>query len=91
MTTAEQKIRKTLSHKQDRFQHEGSSIVRWITGGTAPDAYVTFHNGGPKTIARCPKCNQEIGDFDSNYGPNIQGQIAEIRAKAHQHENERHQ
>ncbi|MBV9688528.1 MAG: hypothetical protein JO202_02340 [Ktedonobacteraceae bacterium] len=46
MFTAAQNIRLTLTGSpsgEPHFQHEGEQVIRWITGGTLPDIYVTFH------------------------------------------------
>src|SRR5579859_3592953 len=72
MFTAEQKIRQKLTddpYGVPYFQHEGTSIKRWITGGIAPDAYVTFRSDALEIVAYCPECHMEQGRFDANYGP----------------------
>jgi len=64
--TAEQKIRQTLTGDPDgspTFQHEGDQVIRWLTGGNAPDAWVTFHPtpGGDQTVVTCAGCGEVIG------------------------------
>ncbi len=84
--TVEQKIRDRLAENAWRFQHEGSHVVRWLTGGTAPDAYATFEPQGNKVIARCPSCGASFGHFDANYGRAARRQIAALReVGAHHH------
>jgi hypothetical protein len=87
--TAEQKIRETLSRNQHPFQHEGDYVVRWITGGTAPDIHVTFQTHGGHTIAHCPLCNQPIGRFDAHYGSATYRQLAAIREVGNRHQCQR--
>lgn len=46
MLTAVQKIRFTVTGSpfgEPHFQQEGEEVVRWVTGGTLPDLYVTLH------------------------------------------------
>ena len=56
MSTAAEKIRITLTGSpsgEPSFQHEGAKVTRWITGGTLPDLYVTFHQRGGEIEVRC--------------------------------------
>jgi len=85
-STAEQKIRDRLAENAWRFQHEGTNVVRWLTGGTAPDAYVTFEQQGDKIVVRCPACREPLGWFDASYGGAAYRQIRAIREDyAHHH------
>src|SRR5882724_6521899 len=59
MLTTMQKIRLTLTGSpsgEPHFQHEGEGVTRWITGGTLPDIYVTFHQRDNVIEVRCPTC-----------------------------------
>jgi hypothetical protein len=88
MLRAEQKIRQRLTgnpHKEPYFRHEGPNVVRWLTGGTVPDAYVTFQSNGSEIIAHCPTCGQEVGRFGTVSGAATYQQIATIRERAHKH------
>src|SRR6266700_2435397 len=81
MLTAQQEIRQRLTgdpYGEPVFPHEGPHIIRWLTGGTEADAYVTFHSEGNETIARCPKCKAELGRFDASYGRRTGQQIGAI-------------
>lgn len=91
MLTAEQKLREQLSRNAWRFQHEGSGVVRWLTGGNVPDAYVTFQKAGNMTLALCPYCKQEMGSFDIEDRARSSLQIKNIREKASQHQQNTHQ
>ena len=90
MLTAEQKIRETLAQNAWRFQHEGPDVVRWLTGGNAPDAYVTFQKVDDTTLTSCPICNCEMGSFDIKDRARASLQIANIREKASQHQRDAH-
>jgi hypothetical protein len=89
MLTTEQKIREQLAQNTWRFQHEGSKVVRWITGGTAPDAYVTFHKTEDKIVARCATCQQEMGRFDAGYGHATYRELAAVRERYAKHEHQK--
>jgi len=67
------------------FQHEGENVVRWLAGGSAPEVRVTFKHQGDQIAACCPKCRQEIGRFDANYGPKVGEQIEQIRYAGAEH------
>ncbi len=91
--TAEQKIRQALTgspHGIVQYQHEGDDIVRWLTGGTMPDAYVTLTQDGNEKIARCPLCKQELGRIDARYGTGTGERIAAIREAGHKHQRQEH-
>jgi hypothetical protein len=79
MLTVEQELREWLTENAWRFQHEGTHVVRWLTGGTAPDASVTFERQGDEIMARCPSCRELLGQFDASYGSAVYRQIAAIR------------
>jgi hypothetical protein len=83
--TAEQKIRERLAENAGRFQHEGTHVVRWLTGGTAPDAYATFEQQDEKIVARCLSCGKPLGRFDASYSGAAYKQIAAIREVYAQH------
>ena len=86
--TAEQKLREQIAAANGgiiHFQHEGESVVRWLAGGLAPEIHVTIRHEGDESIACCPKCGQEIGRFDRNYGPHTGDQIGEIRYAGAEH------
>jgi hypothetical protein len=86
--TAEQKIRQTLTGSpvgEPYFQHEGESAIRWLTGGTLPDAWVTFHHEGEQIIIRCAGCQNAIGSIPSNYDRDQAAQaILDMRLAGHE-------
>jgi hypothetical protein len=88
MLTAVQKVRLTLTGSpfgEPHFQHEGEEVVRWITGGTLPDLYVTFHQRDNIIEVRCSTCQALLGNFPSHYGGDTAQQIAAMRQTGHQH------
>lgn len=88
MLTAEQKIRLTLTGSpsgKPQFQHEGEEVIRWITGGTLPDVYVTFHHEGNMIELRCATCQASLGSIAADYRGNTPQQVADIRRAGHQH------
>ena len=86
MLTAEEKIKEVLAANALRFQHEGTHVVRWLTGGTAPSVYVTFEQQGEKIVTRCPSCGEPLGRFNASYSGATSKQIAAIReVGAHHH------
>ncbi len=89
--TAEQKIRQTLTGSPVgdlHFQHEGDQVVRWLTGGTLPDAYVTFHQEGEQIAAKCATCKTVIGYLPADHDREQTAKaIMEIRQAGHEHSN----
>ncbi len=88
MLTAIQKIRFTLTGSPSgipHFQHEGEEVTRWLTGGTLPDAFVTFHKQGARIEVRCSTCREPLGYVSDHYEGNVPEQLADIRRAAHQH------
>ena len=88
MLTAAQKIRLTVTGSpfgEPHFQHEGEEVARWMTGGTLPDIYVTFHQRDTMIEVRCSTCQVLLGHFPSHYGGNTAQQLAAIRQSGHQH------
>lgn len=85
MTTAEQKIKDLIAENAWRFQHEGTHVVRWLTGGTMPDVYVTFERQDDEIITHCPSCGVSFGQFDANYGSATYRQLGAIREVGSQH------
>ena|SRR5437764_10005732 len=88
-TTAEQNIRQTLTGSpvgEPHFQHEGDQVIRWLTGGAAPDAWVTFHYKGEQIIVRCAGCRSIIGQIpaDAYQVSEIATAIAAIRQAGHE-------
>lgn len=86
--TATQKIRQALTgdpNGEPTFQHEGAGVVRWITGGTLPDAYATFHHQGEVIKAKCPTCDRVLGYFPANYSDDAAQQLVSIRLLEHKH------
>lgn len=86
--SAEQQIRQTITgnpFQNPQFQHEGDTIVRWLTGGTMPDAWVTFHHAGDQVIARCAGCAEVLGSWPLNDAQREQAaQITAIRQAGHE-------
>ena len=87
--TAEQKIRQTLTGSpfgEPDFPSEGENVIRWLTGGTSPDVWVTFHSEGEQIIVRCAGCRTVIGHLpvDSSATEEIARQIGVIREAGHE-------
>jgi len=88
MLTAVEKIRQQLTgdpNGEPHFQHEGSTVIRWITGGIAPSVHVVFRQDGTEIAACCPQCDEEFGRFDATYGGGAFRQLAAIRETGHHH------
>jgi hypothetical protein len=86
--TAEQKVRQALTghpHTDPTFQHEGPTVIRWITGGTAPSIYTNFHQEGDQTASYCPQCGEKFGQFDTEYKNSTYREIAKIREVGYKH------
>lgn len=87
--TAEQKVRQALTgdpYTDPHLQHDGPTVTRWLTGGTAPSVHVNFQRKDNRIIAFCPQCGIELGQFDANYGDNTYQEIAEIREIGNKHQ-----
>ena len=80
---AEQRLREHVADANGgliHFQHEGESVVRWVTGGDGPSIYATFHPGDDRqTVVCCPRCGQIFGHFDGSYGSTTFSQLSAIR------------
>lgn len=88
MLTAVQEIRLTLTGNplgDPDFQHEGDEVIRWLTGGTLPDLYVTFHQQDRMIEVRCSTCQSRLGNFPSNYEGDIAQQLVDMRQGGHKH------
>jgi hypothetical protein len=88
MLTAIEKVRQQLTGDPDgnpHYQHEGPSVVRWITGGTAPSVYVVFQHRGNEVVACCPHCRQEFGRFGADYGGATSRHLGAVRETGHIH------
>jgi hypothetical protein len=93
MLTAEEKNRQFLTGNpfiDPHFQHEGTEVIRWITGGSSPSTHVTLEQEGSEIIARCPSCKKEMGRFDANYGPSTAKQLIKIRRAGNDHSKGEH-
>lgn len=80
--SAEQKLREQIAAANGgllTFQHEGEHVVRWLTGGSAPEIRATFKHQGEQVAACCPKCGAVFGRFDADYGARAGDQIGKIR------------
>ncbi len=90
--TAEEKIREQLAgspFEDPHFQHEGEQVVRWITGGNLPDAYVTFQHEGDQVIVHCAYCKTILGQFPADYERNETARVLmEVRLSGHEHKRE---
>lgn len=87
--TATQKLRLALTGSptgEPHFQHEGASVVRWLSSGGDPNAYVTFHHRGAMIEAHCPTCDAVLGSFPASYDGDTGRQIASIQRANHRHE-----
>ena len=87
--TAEQKIREIISGSpvgEPHFKHQGDDVVHWLTGGTMPDAWVTFHPEGEQIVVRCAGCKTIIGHLpaDPYQVSEIAAQIGAIRQAGHE-------
>jgi hypothetical protein len=88
MLTAAQKIRLTLTGNPSgelHFQHEGEEVTRWITGGSIPDLYVTFHQRDTMIDVLCSTCHALLGSFPADYTGITAQQLAAMRQGGHQH------
>ena len=88
MLTAAQKIRLSLTGSPSgelHFQHEGEEVTRWITGGSIPDLYVTFHQRDTTIEVFCPTCHALLGNFPADYRGNTAQQLAAMRQSGHHH------
>lgn len=88
--TTEQKIRQTLTGSpfgEPDFPSEGENVIRWLTGGTSPDAWVTFHPEGGQIAVRCAGCRIIIDHLPANpfAKDEIARQIGAIREAGHEH------
>jgi len=86
--TAEQKVRYKLTghpYQEPHFQHEGSTVIRWLTGGPAPTAQVQFQQEGNLTVVCCPHCGKKLGQLNMN-SENVSREIAEIRRIGTEHQ-----
>jgi hypothetical protein len=87
MTTAAEKIRQTITGSpvgELHFLHQGEDVVRWLTGGTLPDAWVTFHRSDEHTIVRCAGCQNILASLPARWEEATAEQIAEIRRAGHE-------
>ena len=89
--TAEQKAREIITGSpvgEPHYQHEGSDVVRWITGGTLPDLHVTFHPDleGKRVAWKCATCHNIIGYLPAD-GERVAlaEQIVAMRLSGHDH------
>lgn len=67
--TVEQKIRQSLTgdpHGEPVFASQGEQVVYWLTGGNDPDAWVTLHSDGKRTVVRCAGCHNAIGELPAD-------------------------
>ena len=71
--TAEQKLRQIITgdpFREPDLLHEGPDVVRQLSSGTLPRAWVTFHEEGEQIIVKCAGCKNILGTFPANYEPN---------------------
>ncbi|SRR5205809_2784838 len=73
---------------EPHFKHEGEDVVRWLTGGTRPDAWVTFHPVEDGRVeVRCANCQMVLGylpgDLEKEETVRV---VGEIRLAGHTHE-----
>jgi len=73
---------------EPHFKHEGEDVIRWLTGGIMPDAWVTFHHLGDGRIeVRCANCQTVVGYLPSDWEKEETVRvIGEIRLSGHTHE-----
>jgi len=70
--TAEQKLRQIITGDPFRYPdylHEGPEVVRQLSSGTLPRAWVTFHPEGEQITVQCAGCKNILGTFPANYEP----------------------
>ncbi len=86
--TATQKIRQTLTGSPDitpTFPHEGDTVVRWLTGGPLPDAWVTFHHEHDSITVRCAGCQAILGTLPADFSPALSvAAMTAIRQAGHE-------
>lgn len=86
--TAEQKTRQILTGSpvgEVTFQHEGEQVIRWLTGGLLPDAWVTFHPLGERIVVRCAGCQNILGSLPADRDPDETARaITTIRQAGHE-------
>jgi hypothetical protein len=86
--TAEQKLRQTITgnpFSEPNFLHEGESVVRWLTGGTLPDCWATFHQEGDTIEVRCATCQNILGYLPADYNPDTTvEEVSRIRLSGHE-------
>jgi hypothetical protein len=87
--TAEQKSRLILTGSpvgEPHFEHEGEDVIRWITGGTLPDAHVTFHPEGEQIEVRCATCKTVLGSLPASWErAEVAQYLITIRLSGHNH------
>src|SRR5437667_7074940 len=86
--TAEQKARQIITgdpFREPDFKHEGPEVVRWLTGGTMPDAWVTFHEEGEQIIVKCATCKNILGYLPADEDPDTTvKETSRIRLSGHE-------
>ncbi len=86
--TAEQKIKQQLAGDPEgeiHFQHEGEDTIRWLTGGTLPDAWATFTQEGDAIVVRCAGCKNILGYLPANRDPEQTAKaLLDIRLAGHE-------
>ncbi len=81
--TAIQKTRQTLTGSPDGvpvWEHAGADVVRWITGGSLPDLYITFHHENGNVLVKCASCQRPLGMLPADFNARETAPVlAEIR------------
>ena len=88
--TAMQNVRQTLTGSlfgEPDFPSEGEHVIRWLTGGSMPDAWVTLHPEGELIAVRCAGCRAIVGHLpaDPFAKDEIVRQVGAIRKAGHEH------
>ena len=86
--TAEQKLRQIITGDPFRdpdYLHEGPEVVRWLTGGTLPDVWVTFHPEGEQIACKCAGCQNILGYLSTDSNPEVDvEEIGRMRLSGHE-------
>ena len=83
MSPAEKKIRDLLEANAWRLRTEGPDVVRWLTGGSEPDAYVLLERdpAAQQVLARCPRCRQPLQSLTLTAGRLVAEELLAVRRR----------
>ncbi|WP_069804554.1 hypothetical protein [Thermogemmatispora onikobensis] len=83
MSPAEEKIRHVLETNAGRLRTEGPDVVRWLTGGSEPDAYVLLERepATDRLTARCASCRQVLQPLTLVDGRLVAEELVAVRRR----------